>query len=140
VTARGAQPGRAWYTPGRVRWLERKRREREARHDGGPLCVRCYKRGHTWGCCTTSLVLWTTGPDVMIAESAERAARICNDPLGPDSDEDLYSAPEHWRRVEGPFTVNGVTLAAEEWADLYGEGWLVIDGALVDRQLVVDRR
>lgn len=79
------------------------------------------------------LAIWADGPDLMIAVSAERAARICNDPLGPNSDEDLYSSPADWRRVEGVLELHGEALHVDDWIGLYGEGWLVVDGELAPR-------
>lgn len=97
-------------------------------------CGRCGRRDHERADCTTVLLLWTNGPDVMIAESAARAARVFNDPFGWDSDEDFYaSAADDWKPIEGDLAVNGVTLPAEDWAGLFGEGFLVIDGELAPR-------
>jgi hypothetical protein len=128
---RGAQPGPAWYTPGRVRWLERKRRERERRTGRpDPTCRRCYRSGHLRTVCPTVLLLWTNGPDVIIAESVAWLVVFFNAPLGPDADEDLYTTAGEWTQVTEPLTVNGVTLPPEDWASLYLSGFLVVDGEL----------
>jgi hypothetical protein len=119
----------------RERYYARLRERRRARAVQPPSwCRRCLRSGHEKADCTALLLLWSDGDDLMIAESPERAARIFNDPLGPDSPEDLYSAPADWTRVEDPLlTLNGVALSPAEWVDLYGEGWLLVDGELAPR-------
>ena len=114
--------------------LRAQRREERRARAALPVCRRCWEPGHEKADCKAVLLLWTNGPDVMIAGTAERCARIFNDPLGPDSDEDLYSMPAAWKRVDGAsVTLNGVSLAPADWADLYGEGFLVVDGELAPR-------
>jgi hypothetical protein len=96
-------------------------------------CHACWQKGHTRRTCPAPLYLWTNGPDFMIASSAERCARIFNDPLGPDSEEDLYSKPSDWRRIEEKELelVDGdkrIVRPVEDWIFIYREGLLAIDG------------
>lgn len=115
----------------RERYWARRREARRANAKAARLCRRCCRIGHEKADCAVPLFVWTNGPDMIVAESADRVAFIWNQALLPE-DFDLHTKAEDWRRVdEASLTLNGVTLAPSEWAALFGEGWLVVDGELV---------
>lgn len=115
------------------RFFARRREVRRAQQ-ADVFCRRCYGTGHEKKDCEVPLRIFTNGADVLIAVSSDRAARICNDPLGSDSPADLYSVPSDWTLVEvDTAEINGTKAPPGGWIDLYGEGWLVIDGELVPR-------